>query len=71
MDFSDRLVELRKSKDITQRQLAEALGLTVPAIQNYESKRRRPTFDITLAMAEYLDVSLDYLVGLSDDPTRR
>ena len=66
MDFSARLLFLRKSRGLTQKQLADALALSEIAIQNYEARRRRPAFDVLLALADYFDVSLDYLVGRSD-----
>lgn len=70
MSFSERLVLLRKSKNLTQKQLAVEMHLSELAIQHYESRRRKPAFDILIAIADYFDVSLDYLVGRSDDPAR-
>ncbi len=71
MTFSERLVQLRKEKNITQRQLASALNLSEVGIQNYEGGRRKPAYDILLALADYFNVSLDYLCGRSDVPERR
>lgn len=71
MTFSERLVQLRKEKNITQRQLANELNLSEVGIQNYEGERRKPAYDALIALADYFDVSLDYLVGRSDDPKRR
>lgn len=71
MDFPERLVELRQSKQLTQRQVAADLSLSEVAVQNYENRRRKPAFDVLIALADFFDVSLDYLVGRSDDPTRR
>ncbi len=70
MTFSERLVELRKSRGLTQKQLAADLQLSELAIQHYEAQRRKPAFDVLLSVADYFDVSLDYLVGRSDDPAR-
>lgn len=70
MNFSDRLILIRKSNNLTQRQLAIGVGLSEVGIQNYESGRRKPAFDVLIALADYFDVSLDYLVGRSDDPAR-
>lgn len=69
--FSNRLKELRKSKNLTQKQLGELIGISERGIQNYEISQRKPTFDILIALSQYFDVSLDYLTGLSDDPSRR
>lgn len=71
MIFSDRMKQLRHAQGITQKQLAQDAHLSELAIQNYESQRRKPAFDALIALADYFDVSLDYLVGRSDDPERR
>ncbi|MBS6563929.1 MAG: XRE family transcriptional regulator [Selenomonadales bacterium] len=71
MTFSERLLQLRKEKNITQKQLASALNLSEVGIQNYEGGRRKPAYDILIALADYFNVSLDYLVGRSDVPERR
>lgn len=63
MTFSERLLQLRKEKNITQKQLASALNLSEVGIQNYEGGRRKPAYDILIALADYFNVSLDYLVG--------
>ena len=68
MDSINRLVELRTANNLTQKQLALDLNLSETAIQNYEGQRRKPTFDILIALADYFDVSIDYLVGRTDNP---
>ena len=69
--FSERLVSIRKSQGFTQKAVADGTSLTEIAIQNYESGRRKPAFDALIALADFFDVSLDYLVGRSDTPERR
>lgn len=68
MNFSERIVALRKQHGITQKQLAESLELSEIAIQNYESGRRKPAFEVLLSLADYFNVSIDYLVGRTDNP---
>nr|DAF98998.1 MAG TPA: Repressor protein CI [Siphoviridae sp. ctDmR33] len=68
--FSDRLILLRQEKDLTQVQVANGTGLTENSIQNYERGRRKPTYDALITLADYFDVSLDYLVGRSTNPRR-
>lgn len=68
MTFSERLVSLRKEKKITQKQLAIELNLSEVGIQNYEGGRRKPAYDVLIALAEYFQVSIDYLVGRTDKP---
>ena len=70
MSFSERLKELRKSKKINQTILANAVNLNIKQIQRYEGGSNEPTLSVLIARADYFDVSLDYLVGRSDDPRR-
>ena len=71
MSFSERLVELRKSRGLTQKQVYEGVSMSMLGYQRYEYGEREPSFQKLIALADYFDVSLDYLVGRSDDPTRR
>ena len=71
MTFSQRLIQLRKENNLTQKQLAAELNLSEVGIQNYEGERRKPAYDVLLALADYFNVSLDYLCGRSDVPDRR
>ena len=68
-DFSEILRQLRKEKKISQKALGEVLGISERNIRFYESGEHRPDFDGLLQLADYFQVSLDYLVGRSDDPT--
>lgn len=70
MSFSERLKELRSSRNLTQKQVYEAIGMSAIGYQRYEYGEREPAFKQLIALADYFDVSLDYLVGRSDDPTR-
>ena len=69
-NFGTHLKMLRKSKNLTQKQLAENIGASESGIQNYELGTRKPTYDMLISLADYFDVSIDYLVGRSDDPKR-
>ena len=70
MDFQTRLTNIRRSKGFTQKQVADGIGISEVGLQNYENGRRKPAFDVLIALADFYDVSLDYLVGRSDDPAR-
>lgn len=70
LDFGSNLKQIRTSEHLTQKQLAEATNLGVRTIQQYEANDRKPTFDALITLADYFNVSLDYLVGRSEDPTR-
>jgi transcriptional regulator with XRE-family HTH domain len=69
--FASRIRECRTSRKLTQKQIAALFGLSERIWQDYEGGKRTPTFDGLIALADYFDCSLDYLVGRSDDPARR
>ena len=62
-NLSERLKELRKSKKMTQKQMAEALQITLRQYQRYESGNQTTTLENLIKMADFFGVSLDYLVG--------
>ena len=64
-DFKDRLKELRTAKGISQQELAEELSVHTMTISGYERGIRRPNFETLDALADYFDVSVDYLLGTS------
>lgn len=61
--FENNLKSLRKSKDLTQKQLAEKINVTHVSISGYESGNRTPDLDTLKVIADYFDVSIDYLLG--------
>lgn len=69
--FCERLRALRIERKLKQREMAEQFGLAINSYQAYEYATRRPDFDGLIALADFFDVSLDYLVGRSDDRERR
>lgn len=72
VSFGKRIKELREQKKLTQRELAELMGYkTTRSIQFLEADERTLDHKQLIALADYFDVSLDYLVGRSDDPTRK
>ena len=71
MTFSERLKELRIYRNLTQKEIADSIGMAPVAYQRYEYCTREPAYQKLIALADYFDVSLDYLVGRSDEPTRR
>lgn len=71
MTFSERLKELRVSRNLTQKQVYTSVGMSALGYQRYEYGEREPAFKQLLALADFFDVSLDYLVGRSDVAERR
>lgn len=70
MTFSERLKELRIKHNLTQKNVADAVEMATVAYQRYEYGAREPAYKNLLALADYFNVSIDYLVGRSDDPER-
>lgn len=68
--FSERLKKLRKNKGMSQKALAEAIGMSETGIQNYELETRTPNMETLAKLADYFDISTDYLIGRSSDPKR-
>lgn len=65
--FGKRLAELRNRHHLTQYDLAERLKLSRAQIGNYEQGTREPDFQTLITFADFFDVSLDYLLGRTDD----
>lgn len=63
--FSKTLRQLRKSKDLTQAQLGDAIFISSSAISQYENGHSRPSRDNLEALANFFNVSTDYLLGTS------
>lgn len=66
MKFNSRLREIRKQQGKTQRMLANATGISERNYQTYENGKYKPSYQNLVLIAEYLEVSLDYLVGRTD-----
>ena len=64
--MNQKLKLLRKQMGVTQKTVAEAIGVTLSAYSNYEQGTREPNIQILVNLCKYYDVSADYLVGLED-----
>lgn len=64
--LKDRLKHLRIEKGKTQKEMAKDLGTTDVTIGRYEAGTREPKTDVLNALADYFDVSTDYLLGRTD-----
>jgi transcriptional regulator with XRE-family HTH domain len=65
--FNERIRQVRIDRDMTQKEFAEYLQVTPRAYQYYEAGTREPTLEKAYEIADLLQVSLDYLVGRSDE----
>ena len=68
--FKERLRKVRTNKNLTQVDMANLLNMSDRGYQKYEYGTSEPNISTLIALADYFDVSLDYLVGRSDDPKR-
>jgi len=69
--FSARFKNLRKENKVTQQTIADLLSVTKTQISDIENGKTTTSIERLCIIADYFDVSLDYLVGRSDDPTMR
>ena len=56
------LKKLRRQRGVTQKEIADYLGISVSAYGNYELGQRKPNFEILCKIADFFDVSIDYLL---------
>ena len=67
MEFSERLKKLRKQAQLTQVDVAEKLGISQPAYASWERGVKKPTQENLVKITQVLNVSVDYLVGNSEE----
>lgn len=65
-EFSQVFAQLRREKGVSYQEVGSQIGVGERSVRYYESGERRPDFDGLLALAEYFQVSLDYLMGRTD-----
>jgi len=71
-DFAEHLKSIRKARNLTQKQVAEGVGISERSYQNYEgSDLARPSFDMLWAMADFFDISADELMGRAWKPKKK
>ena len=66
--LSNRLIKLKKDKNLLQKDIAKDVNLSLREYKYYERGQREPTASVLIALADYFDVSIDYLVGRTDNP---
>ena len=65
-NFSERLIQLKTERKLLQKDIAKDTGIALRTYQYYECGEREPTLSTLITLADYFNVSLDYLVGRSD-----
>ena len=66
--FSERIKELRESRNLTQDALGAVIGVKRFSIYSYEKGRAYPEMKGLITLADYFDVSMNYLAGRTDNP---
>lgn len=66
--YGERLKILRKERKVQQKELAKYLGISVRGYQFYESENNEPNITTLIALADFYDVTIDYLVGRTETP---
>lgn len=64
--FQERLIEQRKLNKLTQRQVADYLQIAQPSYIRYENGSSEPNLEKLVKLADYFDVSIDYLLGRTE-----
>lgn len=67
--YYNRIKDLREDKDLTQAEIAKRLGLYTTQYQRYERAETTIPADIIVDIAKFHEVSTDYILGLTNDPT--
>ena len=70
VDFGRKLRELRETKTLTQKQVADRIGVTASVVSAYENGIRMPSYSALVKLTTIYGVSSDYLLGISDSPAR-
>ncbi len=65
--FSEKIRQLRKDRHLTQAEVAKEVGLSARGYQDLEL-RAKPRYDALLHIADFYDVSVDWLMGRTDNP---
>ena len=63
MIFSERLKTLRKEKKLTQKELAEQIGISQKSYSHWETGKNEPSLENLIKLADLLEVSIDWLFG--------
>lgn len=66
ISFGKRLKELREKNNLTQKELAEKLGINAVTYLHYEKEQRQPSLELIADISVFYGVSVDYLLGLKD-----
>ncbi len=67
--FSSRISELRDTHNLLMKDMAKIVGISIQGYSLLEKGVNTPSTNTLISIADYFNISIDYLVGRSDDPT--
>ena len=67
--LAEKLLELRKARKLSRQTVADAIQISAKSYERYENGEREPTASVLAALADYFNVSTDFLLGLTDQCT--
>ena len=68
-DFGENFKKLRKSRNLTQKEMGAKIGLSKAVVSKYENGIGYPTYDVLIRIAQYFGVTTDYLLGVASGKT--
>lgn len=68
MLLNERIRQLRKMNNLTAKEFSTIFNISHSSVSLYESGKRTPSIDLIIKIAQYFDVSTDYLLGVTDTP---
>jgi transcriptional regulator with XRE-family HTH domain len=66
--FCERLIKLQTERNLLKKDIANDLGISVMAYYRYEKGVRQPDLPLLVSIADFYDVSIDYITGRNDNP---
>lgn len=70
MKYGERIALLREKYSMTQEELSLKLGITRASLSHYENNRREPSYNTITTIANFFNVSIDYMIGRTENPHR-
>ncbi|MFE4203749.1 helix-turn-helix domain-containing protein [Aneurinibacillus aneurinilyticus] len=71
MTLGERIKYLREKNGYAQKFIAEKIGVKNNTLSSYESDKRQPDYDTLQKIADFFEVSVDYLLGRTDEPSSK
>ncbi|CAG7632755.1 helix-turn-helix domain-containing protein [Paenibacillus allorhizosphaerae] len=68
MNYGERIASLREKLSMTQEDLSNKLGISRASLSHYENNRRAPDYETIVKIANLFHVSIDYIIGRTEDP---